>query len=140
MVRFMTRTITAAVVVLVAHTAAVAQVWEVGQNALDNASSGAVRERAPGNLVSAGVARTIEFGDAARAGVEITEPAPTISIWAQAAAQTIASIFEQLNQAIQAINTLLIARGGQTPTVPSPTPGDGETTIDDLFNNSGGRR
>ncbi|MBU0717802.1 MAG: hypothetical protein KJ749_06090 [Planctomycetes bacterium] len=115
-------------------TPASAQVLTTGQSALDNvAAAGA---RAPGNMVSAGVARAQEAANAPR-GITITEVAPTTSIRAQALAQSLGIVFDQLNQAITLFANLLLARAGGPAIVD-------QSTLSDLTSgtetSTGGRR
>jgi len=83
-----------------------------GRTALEAARGGAVRSRAPGNMVSAGVAAAITFSDAARAGLEITATSRETSIRDQAIADSIDIIFEQLNTLLVFLDAALQARAG----------------------------
>lgn len=87
------------------------------QTALDNVSGAG--GRAPGNMVSAGVAQTIDFGNRAFAGTVITEAAPGTSIRAETIAASLNILFEQLNLAIVAFHNLLRARAGLSPVLPA---------------------
>lgn len=98
---------------LVSQSVASAQMMPPGQSAADNASIGAVRSRAPGNMVSAGVARAFELHDVARGGIDITETSRPISIRAQALAEAITTVFDQLNQALALLQSLILARAGE---------------------------
>ncbi len=95
------------------------QVSPPGRSAQENASSGAVASRAPGNLVTAGVARTLQAADLARAGVEITETERPTSIGDQLLADSIEIVFSQLNQAIVLLENLFLAQVGQPPVIPT---------------------
>ncbi len=95
------------------------QGFSYGQTALDNARSGAVRSRAPGRMVNAGVAQAIAFGGAARAGIPITETSRPKSFRTDALTRSITLIFEQLNQAISLFHNLLLARAGKPPVLPT---------------------
>lgn len=117
-----------------------AQVITSGQNPLDNAA--AAGARAPGDMVIAGVAQAAAFANAGRAGVEITETTRPTSVRAQALADSIAILFEQLNQAIAAFQSLLLLRSGSSPSVfglPSIL-GTGGTDSGGTAEPSGGRR
>ena len=85
-------------------------VWQ--QTAADNARGGAVSGRAPGRMVTAGVVRALEFADAGRAGVQITDVASPSSFRTNALVASIAALFEELNQAMLVIGNLLLARSG----------------------------
>jgi hypothetical protein len=85
----------------------------------ENVRGGALHQRAPGNMVRAGVARAQEFANAAAAGVEITETADETSVWSNALAESIATVFNQLNLAIVGFHNLLLARAGRPPVVPT---------------------
>lgn len=124
-------------------------VWQ--QTAAENARGGAVRGRAPGDMVSAGVARAIEFANAARAGVQITEVAPVSSFRTDAMVASITALFEELNQAMLIIGNLLLARSGiglesalpdsvpSSPIDPGST-GDTVPPTNGASGQSGGRR
>ena len=115
------------------------QVITNGQNPLDNAA--AAGARAPGNMVAAGVAQAFGIHDDARAGHEITETETPTSVRAQALADSIAILFEQLNQAITAFHNLLLLRGGRTPTITGVMPASGTGgDLTNLLGQSGGRR
>ena len=129
------RPIMAVLVAAVCHASADAQVITNGQNPLDNAA--AAGARAPGDMVGAGLAQAFIIHDDARAGPDITETERPTSVRAQALADSIAILFEQLNQAIVAFHNLLLLRGGSSPSVsglPS-MPGVGSTDLQ-----PGGRR
>ncbi len=116
--------------------------WE--QNPLDNVSSGSVRNRAPGNMVSAGVFQAREFITTSRAGVEIIDPAPPDSIRAQALADILANLFDQINQLLLLFENLLLARAGESllppPAVLDPPIELPDFTPDDTGGGTGGRR
>lgn len=95
------------------------QVSPPGQSARDNSRSGAVASRSPGNLVIAGLARTIEAANLARAGVEIIETERSTSIGDQLLADSITIIFDQLNLAIVLLENLFRAQEGQPPVIPT---------------------
>ncbi len=89
-----------------------------GQSALDNSRGGAIAARAPGNMVNAGLARATAFA-ASGVNIEITQTARETSIWAQALADSIATVFNQLNQGIFLFHNLLLARAGRPPVIPT---------------------
>ena len=95
-----------------------AQVVINARSPRENASPGAVALRAPGNMVRAGVARAQEFARTAAAGVEITQ-VERPSVWAQALAESIATVFNQLNTGIVLFQNLLPARAGRPPVLPT---------------------
>ena len=64
-------------------------------------------------MVSAGVARAFELHDVARGGIDITETSRPISIRAQALAEAITTVFDQLNQALALLQSLILARAGE---------------------------
>ncbi|MBI4718216.1 MAG: hypothetical protein HY763_10455 [Planctomycetes bacterium] len=124
-----------------------------GQTAAQNTRGGAVRSRAPGHMVSDGVARAIEFGNRAFAGVEITETEIPSSGRAQVLAAQITDLFDALNAGIQALGELIIQRAGGSSTLlgglaQAITGGLGSTTTAPTTNNTtnnntttgGGRR
>lgn len=85
-----------------------------GQTALDNA--GGAGARSPGNMVSAGVAQTLDFGGHVTI---ITEQAATDGgLLAQTIAASLDILFEQLNQALLLFHNLLLARAGRPPAIP----------------------
>ena len=98
------------------------QIGPAGQRALDNSRAGAVAFRAPGNLVSAGVARLQTATALAQAPITITATGPQFSARAQLLAESIRIVFEQLNQAFTLFNNLLLARAGRTPQLPTASP------------------
>jgi len=87
-----------------------------GQSPLEAASGGAVRNLAPGNMVSAGVGAALAFGDFARGGVEITETSRPTSIRAQALADSIQTLFNQFNVLLVFLEDLLLARADLSTT------------------------
>jgi len=82
-----------------------------------NVSGGAVRSRAPGNMISAAVGRYQLAHNAALAGVEIVDT-PEPSIASMALAESLGILFQQLNNAIVAFHNLLLARAGRPPIIP----------------------
>ena len=95
----------AAIVCLITVGSATAQEFPSGQSAADSVRS--VGARAPGNMVRAGVAQALNFGNAARAGIQITETSLVTSIRAQALADSIGIIFQQINEALVLFHNLL---------------------------------
>ena len=88
------------------------------QNALRNVSSGALRDRSPGNMVSAGVGRTLAAADSGRGIIEITEPAPGPDPKAVFLSAAVEEIFAQLNRALLVLENVLRLRAGLEPRVP----------------------
>jgi hypothetical protein len=88
------------------------------QNALRNVSSGALRDRSPGNMVSAGVSRTLTAADSGRGIIEITEPAPEADPKAVFLSDVVQEIFAQLNRALLVLENVLRLRAGLEPRVP----------------------
>jgi hypothetical protein len=104
-----------------------------GFTALENASGGAVRGRTPGNMVQAGVARTLEAADFARGGITIVETERPMPWQRRFLIDALDIIFEELNQAVALLGGLLVSRGGGeltdiTDLIPD-IPDDG-TTVD----------
>ena len=104
-----------------------AQLMPPGRTALDAASGGAVRSRSPGNMVSAGVAAVFDAADAARAGIQITEAPPPVSIRSQALADSIEIVFAQLNTMLALLENVLQARSGQAISIPQNISSGGES-------------
>lgn len=119
------------------------------QNALQNVSAGALAARSPGNMVSAGVGRTLTAADFGRSIIEIAEqplgPDPKAIFLADA----VEEIFSQLNRALLLFENVLRLRAGLPPRVPidlsalgnadTGTDTINELTPDDLQNLIGGR-
>ncbi len=99
------------------------------QNPLRNVRASATR--APGNMVNAGVARTVLAANAARGIIQITEPPPGPDPKAVFLSEAVEIIFDQINQAILLFENLLRARAGLPPRVPIDLPTDGDTTDGD---------
>lgn len=93
------------------------------QNPLRNVSAGALAGRSPGNLVSAGVARTLAAADFGRSIIEITEEPPGPDPKATLLADAIKTVFDQLNQALLLFENVLRIRAGLPPRVPIDIPG-----------------
>lgn len=88
-----------------------------GSFAHDNVSG--ARARAPGNLVSAGVARAQLANNSGVRGFEITETAKDdLGFWGEFLTRAIPIVFEQINQAIALFENLLLARAGLPPSIP----------------------
>lgn len=88
------------------------------QNPLRNVSSGALRDRSPGNMVSAGVSRTVAAANGGRSIIEITEPPPGPDPKAEFLAAAVEEIFTQLNRALLVLENVLRLRAGLEPRVP----------------------
>lgn len=89
------------------------QVLIDGGSASNNASGGAVRGRAPGQRVDAGIAEHQNFGGAP----EVTDPAPDEDAARQfLLVESINTVFDQINEAILLFRDLLLLRAGRTPT------------------------
>jgi len=88
-----------------------------GSFAHENVSG--ARSRAPGNLVSAGVARARAANNSGVQGFEITETDNgDPSFWTEFLTRAIPIVFGQINQAIVLFENLLLARAGQPPSIP----------------------
>ena len=104
-----------------------------GNTALENARSGAVRGRAPGNLVVAGTARAQAAARFARAGIEITETSLPVSWQTEFLVDAIEIVFEQLNQAIALVANVLALRAGGEVAIPAdliPDTSGGDDSLD----------
>ncbi|UCE61042.1 MAG: hypothetical protein JSU63_04680 [Phycisphaerales bacterium] len=102
----------AAALPVLLYSSASAQLIEPGRTALEAARGGAVRYRAPGNMVSAGVAATLAAADAARAGVRISETWRPTPVRSQALADCLNIVFTQLNTMLALLDEVLLARAG----------------------------
>jgi len=117
---------------------ATAQTILDGFPVLDNVSAGALSARSPGNMVSAGVARSLAAADFARSPVEITETSTPVSPRVVFLVDAVEIIFEQIDRAILLFENLLRLRGGLAPalpggvTLPPTTSDDGESGSTDL--------
>ena len=100
---------------------------------LDNVRGGSLAERAPGNMVRDGVARTLEAAAFARYGVEITDTYRPTTVRAQLMTEVISIVFNQINLAVVAFHNLLLARAGEAPIVPDTIV---PAVIDQLTNDS----
>ncbi len=93
------------------------------QNPLRNVRASG--SRAPGQMVNAGVTRTLAAASFARRVIEITEPMPEPDAKATFLIEAIEIVFEQLNNAILLFENALRLRAGLPPRVPidlTPTP------------------
>ena len=110
-----------------------------GRTALENVAGGAVGLRSPGNMVQAGVARTVDHIVLGRIGyrdITETEASRPTSPRAQFLSDALEAVFEQLNLAIQYFENLLRVRAGLPPEIPGDIPdlpmnGDGGTSDGD---------
>lgn len=83
-----------------------------GQTALDNvAAAGA---RSPGNMVGAGVAQAVNFGNHVTVITEQTRPT---SLRAETIAASLQILFDQLNQALLLFHNLILAQAGRPPEI-----------------------
>ena len=89
------------------------------QNPLRNVGGGALAARSPGNMVSAGVGRTLAAADFGRAIIEITEQPPGPDPKATFLSQAVEEIFSQLNRALLLLENVLRLRAGLEPRVPT---------------------
>jgi hypothetical protein len=107
-----------------------------GNTALENARAGSVRGRAPGNIVTAGVARAQNAANFARGGVEITETSRPVHWRVDFLVEAINIVFEQVNQAIALFANLLAVRAGGEPVIAADflqnLPQDVAPTLDDV--------
>ncbi len=101
------------------------QIGPPGQLARDNARGGAIRVRAPGRMITAGIARAIDFSNRAQAPVQITETAPPVSIRAQLIADALDIVFAQLNESLRVFTNLLLVRAGRPPAAAPSLPPSG---------------
>ncbi len=88
------------------------------QNPLRNVGAGALAGRSPGNMVSAGVARTLAAADFGRSIIEIDEPLAGPDPKATFLVDAIEIVFDQLNRAILLFENALRLRAGLPPRVP----------------------
>ena len=106
-------------------------------------------------MVGDSLARALEAGNAARAGIEITETSRPTSPRAQFVAEAVQIILDQVNQLVVFFQNLLLVSAGLPPIVPTdilpPTTGtEGadstdlgpleQPDADDLPDQDGGRR
>ena len=109
-----------ACVVVTPITSTPAQTIIDGPTAAENASPGPVALRAPGRMVTAGLARSLNRAESFRARPQITETSRPPSIPAQALPVAIDTFFGELNQFLFFIFNRLLAREG----LPSLSPID----------------
>ena len=93
-----------------------------GQHASDNVNAGALSGWAPGDMVSAGVARAQAAANFARGGIEIAETSRPMSPRAVFLVDAIETIFKQLNLTLLYLGDVLRQRAGIPPLVPQVTP------------------
>ena len=89
-----------------------------GRTASENASSGAVGGRSPGNLVISGVGRAQAAIISPRLGFSITETSRPITPRVQFLTDAIQIIFADLNNAIFLLQNVFLARAGLPPAIP----------------------
>jgi len=111
---------------------------EPGTLAFENARGGAAARRAPGNIVSAGVARAIAANNSGVRKFEISEVDGEVSFQTEFLTQAIEIIFDQLNEALVLFENLLLARAGRAPSLASELI-PGAKGLGDLANRFGGR-
>ncbi len=99
------------------------------QTALEAVSGGVVRSRAPGIMVSVGVAQAISFADAARAGVVITETSRPTSRLTDLIVETLEDMFEQLNLLIIGFSAALHERAGEPLSLGDLLPSSKSTVV-----------
>ena len=115
------------------------------QNPLRHVSAGALGGRSPGNMVSAGVARTLAAADFGRSIIEITEPPPGPDPQATFLIDAIEEVFTQLNQALLLLENALRLRAGLPPRVPidlsaaAPDTAQPDTTTERTLGDLAGR-
>lgn len=136
-----------ACVVVTPMTSTPAQTIIDGPTAADNAGPGPVALRAPGRMVTAGLARALERAATFRARPQITETSRPPSIPAQALPVAIDTFFGELNQFLFFIFNRLLAREGLPSLSPidflppelPPTDGvdDGDGESSDLLDQTG---
>ena len=107
------------------------------------ATGDAVAERAPGNMIAAGLSQYAAAREQMDMHPEITGEAGGPSIKSQMFAEMARIVFQQLEYAITAIHNVILIRGGRTPnvlpdTIPTPNTElsghlDGTGANDDLL-------
>jgi|GEM_PF-3742607 len=93
-----------------------AQQIEPGSQAVENnASGGAIRARAPGNMVAAGLARAVEAQDRLLSRPEITDTPESrpISVVNQARIEALQVMFTTIQQMIAAIHNAILGQAGR---------------------------
>jgi len=93
-----------------------------GQHASDNVNAGALSGWAPGDMVSAGVARAQTAANFAHGGIDITATSRPTSPRAVFLSDAVKIIFDQLNSALLLLENALRLRAGLPPLVPSVIP------------------
>ncbi|MCC7293347.1 MAG: hypothetical protein IT449_14905 [Phycisphaerales bacterium] len=130
-------------VLLMAALASVCRAQDTGdrgdyQNVNNNARSGRVAARAPGNVVSAGLARARAFITRGQEGTQIDRDASSVPLspWAQARIESLQILFTNLNLMINALHNTIRAQAGLDPVPPRvpnfPDVGGGSTDGGDL--------
>lgn len=91
------------------------------QNVNNNAHSGRVSARAPGNMVRAGLTRFSTFSQRAFAGTQITQDAASAPVdpWSQARIQSIQIMFTSVNVLINSFQNAIRAKAGLDPVPPT---------------------
>ncbi len=98
-----------------------AQVSGSNSNAVwNNLGGGALAERAPGNMVSAGIARANAFQGRAFSRPNITAREDEPDLGTALRIQAIQALFDNLNAVLLAFNNVLRAEGGLSPYIPTP--------------------
>lgn len=139
----MRRSVVGVSVLLMAGMACVCRAQDTGgrsdyQNVNNNASSGRVAARAPGNVVSAGLARARAFITRSQEGTQIDRDASSVPLspWAQARIESLQILFTNLNLMINALHNTIRAQAGLDPVLPRvpdfPDVGGGSTDGGDL--------
>lgn len=88
----------------------------------DNARGGAVRARAPGRMVSAGLARAALAQDRLLSRPEITQSLADrpLTAWQRARVEHMQTLFTTIQQMIVAFHNVIRAQGGRPPIVVPP--------------------
>ncbi len=92
------------------------------QNPRRNLSGEALAARAPGNLVTSALVRTVASRNLAQRIIEITEPLGGPDPKATFLSEAVGILFEQLNRTLLTIANAFLVREGLPPLVPIETP------------------
>jgi len=107
------------------------------QNPQRNLSGAALAARSPGNMVTAGLARTQVAMNFARGIIDITEPLAGPDPKASFLSEAITIIFEQLNRTLLYLGNILLERAGLSPLLPSDETLPDTGTVDEGDVNAG---
>lgn len=113
-----------------------------GSTALENARAGSVQGRAPGNLVTAGMARAQAAANWARGGIEITETSRPRPWRTDFLVDAISIIFDELNSVLTQVGLRFFRRAGgelEIPTDFTPPTSNGDESPDTTRSPSGSK-